>query len=166
MSRHFPEASAGKHGFKMFQDVFRCFQSLCNESTLPSERKTLLDLRSAGGDRWNNLWRLCLFLRTAPHGCDAMWIKNPRAPRKRQLNWFQKNTMMLRAAQAKAVESRDRVRAGRLERWIQQGQKLRAGFKAQLEEPDTLAPLILHVYSFVRSLCLNVFEKYLFFDVF
>eukprot|EP00435_Cladocopium_sp_Y103_P055676 s553_g18.t1 len=70
-------------------------------------------------------------------GCDTLWIKT-RAPRKRELNWFQKNNQILAIHQRKAVESRDRVRAGRLERWIHQGQKLRDSMSAQVAEPEAI----------------------------
>ena len=104
----------------------------------------LPDPRSAGGDRWNNLWRLCLHLRCAPDGCDAQWVKNPRAKRKRTLNWHQRNLQLLKLKQMKSVESRDRVRAGRLERWYEQGRKLRSSFANPLAEPNTIQFLKLH----------------------
>ncbi|CAK8992367.1 unnamed protein product [Durusdinium trenchii] len=70
-------------------------------------------VRSLGGCKWNALFRLCLYLRAAPDGCDSMWLKNPRAKRKRPLTWCQENQQKLKVLQAKATENRDRVRAGR-----------------------------------------------------
>lgn len=104
----------------------------------------LPDPRSCGGDRWNALWRLCLHLRCAPDGCDAQWVKNPRAKRSRTLNWHQRNCQLLKMKQMKSVESRDRVRAGRLERWYEQGRRLRASFAKPLAEPNSLQFLKLH----------------------
>lgn len=95
-------------------------------------------VRSLGGCKWNALFRLCLYLRAAPDGCDSMWLKNPRAKRKRPLTWCQENQQKLKVLQAKATENRDRVRAGRLERWYEQGKKLRSTFSVALPEPDSI----------------------------
>ena len=134
----------------------------------------LPDPRSCGGDRWNALWRLCLHLRCTPDGCDAQWVKNPRAKRSRTLNWHQRNCQLLKMKQMKSVESRDRVRAGRLERWYEQGRRLRASFAKPLAEPNSLQFLKLHPMltsvvlffftCFTRSvMCMSLYALYVFF---
>ena len=98
--------------------------------------------RSCGGDKWNSLFRLCCHLRCAPDGADAAWIKNPRNQnRTRKLNWFQENCQKLAKLQQRSVSARDRVRAGRLERWRQQGEKLRESFAVPLAQPEVLESL-------------------------
>lgn len=96
-------------------------------------------LRSCGGCRFNALFRLCVHLRCAPFGADSTWMKNPRRLLKtRKLNWYQENCRRLAETQQKSASARDRVRAGRLERWRQQGEKLRESFAVPLTQPECI----------------------------
>ena len=95
-------------------------------------------LRHAGTDKWNGLFQLTLRLRSPPAGSDTLWVKNPRAARKREASWYQRNTQLLRQAQADGMEARDRLRAGRLQRWMEQGEQLRKSLQAECSQPETL----------------------------
>ena len=158
---------------KTHDNYIRLFEFLSRQKEMGSG--IWHDLRCSGGGRWNALWRFCVFLRCAPFGCDTLWVKNPKAPRKRELNWFQRNNQLLAIQQRKAVESRDRVRAGRLERWIHQGQKLRDSMSAKVAGPEVIGCLsctqviIIHqnltFFNGVRIfhgswMFLNVFDGY------
>lgn len=93
--------------------------------------------RHVGGDRFNAVFRLCCYLRTAPGGCDTKWIKVPSCQRLgRKPHWYQNNLAKLAQIRlAESITTRDRVRAGRLARWLEQGQKLREQFSVGLSQP-------------------------------
>ena len=103
----------------------------------------LVFTRLCGGDRWNALWRHCLWLRAGKDGCDAKWMPlRPKPSRKHgvaKFHWYRENLKML----AEMRRQRDPAgRAGRrnsrLSRWIEQGEELRKKFQVELTEPDLL----------------------------
>ena len=100
----------------------------------------ILDSRNEGGDRWNSLWRLTVYLRCQPFGVDRQGVKHPHlmGRKRRALNWYQRNNATLKQMREKDACVRDRLRAGRLQRWIQQGQRLRNSFEIPLAQPEVL----------------------------
>ena len=104
-------------------------------------------IRQCGGDRWNALWRLCVFLRCGRDGADAKWIplrppqRNPRGV----THWYRDNLQKL-AMQRRMDDPSNRAgqRNSRISRWIQQGEELRKQFQVELTEPDLLEFLGFH----------------------
>lgn len=133
-------------------------QSLKVDETRCSYCKFFEDLRHGGGSRWNNLYRLCYFLRLGPNGCDSTWIKqvrrNSKAPQ-----WYQHNLSVLAKASLRSEEkTRQGARSSRFSRWIEQGEILRQKLAVDWEQPMSLEKLSL-VKPILCSMMFNVFSN-------
>lgn len=114
-------------------------------------------LRHCGGDRWNALWRHCLFLRGGKDGCDSKWTSlQPRTSKKcTGLHWYRENLKRLaELRRQKDPSGRSSQRNSRLARWIQQGEELRQKFDVPLQQPDLLESLGKLVPWFWKWLCI------------
>ena len=105
---------------------------------------TLL-VRQGGGDRWNSLFRFCLYLRSWPDGCDAMWIKG-KGRSSRVAGWYQRNLSQLAALRREQDPGeRQGARSSRFQRWVSQGLEQRQKISGDLTQPVALESLYDHL---------------------